>query len=405
MSTQIDLGPVLSVPRGDWNAATVYERLNIVRHNSASWICNVATSQGVEPTEGSTDWYLQVKDTSAVSSVNGMKGDVVIELTETETPPVDDSSTRIATTEWVNSKNTALETNLQSYVQEAIEEAEDSISQNANNNINAVIGNYLPLQGGTLTGWLTGVRYIQKMPDVDVSATPTSSLYGQPIIFTDKNNQEFAAIQPTQWNNGSNTLRFIVSAKDGTQGSILTMEEKVDGTTLLTLNGDHIITAAGTGLSQSTNKLSLATVVTAGNAGPTANASPAAGGTFTVPYITYDAYGRVTGRTNRTITLPAAPTSVTTATKAGAVTNITSAVKVSATSATTSKQGSCTVSTTSRQEDGDKIYSMTVTLPSGGNWHWIKSGVSATTWSTGRSAGGTAISVGDVGMLLAVRYA
>lgn len=104
MSTQIDLGPVLSVPKGDWNADTTYERLNLVRHNSASWICNVATSKGVEPTEDSTDWYLQVKDTSSVTSVNGMKGDVVIELTETETPPANDNSNRIATTEWVTDK-------------------------------------------------------------------------------------------------------------------------------------------------------------------------------------------------------------------------------------------------------------------------------------------------------------
>lgn len=104
MSTQIDLGPVLSVPKGDWNANTIYERLNLVRHNSASWICNVATSKGVEPTENSTDWYLQVKDTSSVTSVNGMKGDVVIELTETETPPANDNSNRIATTAWVTDK-------------------------------------------------------------------------------------------------------------------------------------------------------------------------------------------------------------------------------------------------------------------------------------------------------------
>jgi hypothetical protein len=104
MSTQIDLGPVLSVPKGDWNATTTYERLNLVRHNSASWICNVATSIGVEPTEDSTDWYLQVKDISSVTSVNGMKGDVVIELTETETPPANDNSNRIATTEWVTDK-------------------------------------------------------------------------------------------------------------------------------------------------------------------------------------------------------------------------------------------------------------------------------------------------------------
>lgn len=104
MSTQIDLGPVLSIPKGDWNADTTYERLNIVRYNSASWICNVATSKGVEPTEDSTDWYLQVKDTSSVTSVNGMKGDVVIVLTETETPPANDNSNRIATTEWVTDK-------------------------------------------------------------------------------------------------------------------------------------------------------------------------------------------------------------------------------------------------------------------------------------------------------------
>ena len=48
-------------------------------------------------------------------------------------------------------------------------------------------------------------------------------------------------------------------------------------------------------------------MVTAGNAGPSANATLTYSGTFTVPYITYDAYGRVTGRTNMTMTMPAAP--------------------------------------------------------------------------------------------------
>ena len=80
MSTQIDLGPVLSIPRGDWEASTTYERLNLVRYNSATWICNVDTSIGVEPSEDSADWFLQVKDTSSVSSVNGMRGDVTVSL-------------------------------------------------------------------------------------------------------------------------------------------------------------------------------------------------------------------------------------------------------------------------------------------------------------------------------------
>lgn len=45
--------------------------------------------------------------------------------------------------------------------------------------------------------------------------------------------------------------------------------------------------------------------VTAGSYGPSANASPAHGGTFSVPYITFDAKGRATSASTFTITLPA----------------------------------------------------------------------------------------------------
>lgn len=45
--------------------------------------------------------------------------------------------------------------------------------------------------------------------------------------------------------------------------------------------------------------------VTAGSYGPTGNVAPAHRGTFTVPYITVDARGRVTNAATRTITLPA----------------------------------------------------------------------------------------------------
>ena len=47
--------------------------------------------------------------------------------------------------------------------------------------------------------------------------------------------------------------------------------------------------------------------VTAGSYGASANATPAHGGSFTVPQITVDAQGRVTGAANRTVKLPAAP--------------------------------------------------------------------------------------------------
>lgn len=45
--------------------------------------------------------------------------------------------------------------------------------------------------------------------------------------------------------------------------------------------------------------------VTAGSYGPSANASPAHSGTFSVPYFTVDAKGRVTSASTKTITLPA----------------------------------------------------------------------------------------------------
>ena len=47
--------------------------------------------------------------------------------------------------------------------------------------------------------------------------------------------------------------------------------------------------------------------VSAGNYGPTGNASPGSGGTFSVPYFTVDAKGRVTAAATRTITMPTVP--------------------------------------------------------------------------------------------------
>ena len=62
--------------------------------------------------------------------------------------------------------------------------------------------------------------------------------------------------------------------------------------------------SAGTGLSLSGTTFSHAAVGTAGAAGPSANSSPAFGGTFTVPYVNVDARGHVSSKSNRTITLP-----------------------------------------------------------------------------------------------------
>lgn len=103
MATQIDLGTVVPIGKGDWDPSTTYERANIVRHNSVAWICKVTTSLGVEPTEDSSDWYLLVKDTSSVTSVNGIRGDVTIDSV-LENPSIGDNSLKIASTAWTNIK-------------------------------------------------------------------------------------------------------------------------------------------------------------------------------------------------------------------------------------------------------------------------------------------------------------
>ena len=129
-ATTYDLGTVLMVPKGDWSSSVSYERLNLVRHNGAAWLCVVAagqTSLNQEPSSNSADWEILVQDESSVTSVNGQRGDVTIDEsdyvhksgTETitgnktfsgtvtaPTPDEDDESTKVATTEWV--KNTTL---------------------------------------------------------------------------------------------------------------------------------------------------------------------------------------------------------------------------------------------------------------------------------------------------------
>ena len=76
----------------------------------------------------------------------------------------------------------------------------------------------------------------------------------------------------------------------------------------IALSGD--VTASGT-FDGSGNLTLAATLknsgVTAGGYGPTANVTPAFGGTFNVPQITVDAKGRVTAAASRTVKIPANP--------------------------------------------------------------------------------------------------
>lgn len=76
----------------------------------------------------------------------------------------------------------------------------------------------------------------------------------------------------------------------------------------ITITGDASWAVSFDGSKNVSASLALAsTGVGAGSVGPTANASVDYTGSFTVPYITFDAKGRATVKANRTITLPSHP--------------------------------------------------------------------------------------------------
>jgi len=84
-----------------------------------------------------------------------------------------------------------------------------------------------------------------------------------------------------------------------------TIETSVPANAVFT-DTTYAATSGQTTISGGNNAIGLATSgVTADSYGPSANVSPAIGGTFTVPYVTVDAYGRVTAAADKTITLPA----------------------------------------------------------------------------------------------------
>ena len=80
------------------------------------------------------------------------------------------------------------------------------------------------------------------------------------------------------------------AANYGSVKSEIQKNQYTGGTAITVDNENHTVSHSAVG--------------TAGSVGPTANATPAPGGTFQVPQITTDAQGHVSSKTNRTITVP-----------------------------------------------------------------------------------------------------
>lgn len=64
-------GRVLLISRGDYNANTVYNTLDWVRHSNAAWICKADNTQNEPPSLSSTKWALMAAD-SAMSNLGDL---------------------------------------------------------------------------------------------------------------------------------------------------------------------------------------------------------------------------------------------------------------------------------------------------------------------------------------------
>lgn len=52
-------GRILIMPKGDWNAETTYEMLDLVFHNGTSWLAKKDVV-GIEPSEEHTEYWFKM---------------------------------------------------------------------------------------------------------------------------------------------------------------------------------------------------------------------------------------------------------------------------------------------------------------------------------------------------------
>ena len=75
------IGRILIIPKGNYDPATPYNSLDLVRYDSKSWLCKTAGIIGITPTEG-TDWTLMTED-----GTDGTDGRGIVNIQRTGTDP------------------------------------------------------------------------------------------------------------------------------------------------------------------------------------------------------------------------------------------------------------------------------------------------------------------------------
>ena len=120
---------------------------------------------------------------------------------------------------------------------------------------------------------------------------------------------------------GDETVQTTITGNAGSATKLQTARN-------ISLTGDTTATATDfDGSKDISLSTTLATVTTAGTIGSSTNETLSHGGTFTVPYVTKVAKGRVTGGGTRTMTMPAAQTTITG--NAGSATKLATARNIS----------------------------------------------------------------------------
>lgn len=171
--------------------------------------------------------------------------------------------------------------------------------------------NALPKSGGNLSGhiYLTGANASSSTGSTSQIVFGTSS--NQHVAIS--SNTKAIVINPNTAETTNQIVLYLDKASQFPSGISGNLYGNASTATKFASSQSVALTGDVTGSASSQAGWSVATTlansgVTAGSYGPSANASPAHGKTFSVPYITVDAKGRVTSASTKTITLPAVTT-------------------------------------------------------------------------------------------------
>lgn len=69
-------GRILILPKGNYNAETQYEMLDLVFHNGTSWLAKKDV-KGIEPSADNAEyWFMMVDTSNIISRIEALEGKV-----------------------------------------------------------------------------------------------------------------------------------------------------------------------------------------------------------------------------------------------------------------------------------------------------------------------------------------